>query len=130
MTLISPVKKSPNTPYMRAACDDRPWGRWEVIDVGERFCVKRITVKPGAKLSLQFHYHRHEHWTVVRGTARVTKGDAAFLLSENESTFIPIGTAHRVENPGSLPLELIEVQYGEYLDEDDIVRLEDSYGRL
>lgn len=107
----------------------RPWGWYEGIDVGDRFQVKRIAVKPGAALSLQMHHHRAEHWIVVRGTARVTRGDEVFLVSENESTFIPLGTRHRLENPGKLPLEMIEVQSGSYLGEDDIVRFEDTYGR-
>jgi len=107
----------------------RPWGAYDSIDMAERFQVKRITVKPGAALSLQMHHHRAEHWVVVSGTARVTRGDDVFLLGENESTFIPMGTRHRLENPGKVPLELIEVQSGSYLGEDDIVRFEDVYGR-
>ncbi|MGY1425761.1 mannose-1-phosphate guanylyltransferase/mannose-6-phosphate isomerase [Lysobacter sp. A289] len=107
----------------------RPWGAYDSIDVGERFQVKRITVKPGATLSLQMHHHRAEHWVVVSGTARVTRGEDVFLLTENQSTYIPIGVTHRLENPGQLPLELIEVQSGSYLGEDDIVRFEDVYGR-
>jgi len=107
----------------------RPWGTYDSIEAGERFQVKRIVVEPGAALSLQMHYHRAEHWIVVRGTARVTRGDETFLLTENESTYIPPGTRHRLENPGKLPLELIEVQSGSYLGEDDIVRFEDAYGR-
>ncbi|MDD5363768.1 MAG: mannose-1-phosphate guanylyltransferase/mannose-6-phosphate isomerase [Gallionellaceae bacterium] len=107
----------------------RPWGWYEGIDEGERFQVKRIAVKPGAALSLQMHHHRAEHWIVVRGTARVTRGEEVFLVSENESTYIPLGTRHRLENPGKLPLEMIEVQSGAYLGEDDIVRFEDTYGR-
>ena len=107
----------------------RPWGSYEGIDAGDRFQVKRIIVNPGAKLSLQMHHHRAEHWIVVAGTARVTCGDKEFLLYENESTFIPLGTRHRLENPGKVPLHLIEVQSGTYLGEDDIVRFEDSYGR-
>ncbi len=107
----------------------RPWGSYEGIDVGDRFQVKRITVNPGAALSLQMHHHRAEHWIVVRGTARVTRGDEAVLLSENQSTYIPLGVKHRLENPGKVPLELIEVQSGSYLGEDDIVRFEDVYGR-
>lgn len=107
----------------------RPWGAYDSIDAAERFQVKRITVKPGATLSLQMHHHRAEHWIVVSGTARVTRGDEVFLLGENESTFIPLGTRHRLENPGMVPLELIEVQSGSYLGEDDIVRFEDKYGR-
>jgi mannose-1-phosphate guanylyltransferase/mannose-6-phosphate isomerase len=107
----------------------RPWGSYDGIENGERFQVKRIVVDPGAALSLQMHYHRAEHWIVVRGTARVTRGDETFLLTENESTYIPPGTRHRLENPGKLPLEIIEVQSGGYLGEDDIVRYEDNYGR-
>jgi len=108
----------------------RPWGEYDAIDSGDRFQVKRITVKPGEQLSLQMHHHRAEHWIVVRGTARVTRGDETFLLSENESTYIPLGTVHRLENPGRVPLEMIEVQSGSYLGEDDIVRFEDTYGRV
>jgi mannose-1-phosphate guanylyltransferase/mannose-6-phosphate isomerase len=107
----------------------RPWGTFESIDNGERFKVKRITVNPGAALSLQMHYHRAEHWVVVRGTARITKGDEEFLLNEDQSTYIPWGTRHRLENPGKIPLELIEVQSGSYLGEDDISRFDDRYGR-
>ncbi|MGF1525264.1 MAG: mannose-1-phosphate guanylyltransferase/mannose-6-phosphate isomerase, partial [Candidatus Competibacterales bacterium] len=107
----------------------RPWGAYDAIESGERFQVKRITVNPGAALSLQMHHHRAEHWIVVRGTARVTRGDEVFLLEENQSTYIPLGTRHRLENPGKIPLELIEVQSGSYLGEDDIVRFEDVYGR-
>ena len=107
----------------------RPWGSYDSIDSGDRFQVKRIVVKPGGKLSLQLHHHRAEHWIVVSGVAKVTKGEEEFILSENESTYIPIGEAHRLENPGTIPLEMIEVQSGSYLGEDDIVRLEDSYGR-
>ena len=107
----------------------RPWGSYDGVDVGERFLVKRIIVKPGSCLSLQMHHHRAEHWIVVRGTAKVTRGDSTFLVSENESTFIPLGTHHRLENPGCIPLEMIEVQSGSYLGEDDIVRFEDVYGR-
>lgn len=107
----------------------RPWGYYESIAGGERFQVKRIMVKPGQKLSLQMHHHRAEHWVVVKGTARVTCADKEFLLCEDQSTYIPLGTVHRLENPGLVPLELIEVQSGAYLGEDDIVRLEDVYGR-
>ena len=107
----------------------RPWGWYDGVDAGERFQVKRIMVKPGGKLSLQMHHHRAEHWVVVRGTARVTKGDEAFLLTENQSTYIPLGVTHRLENPGHVDLEMIEVQSGSYLGEDDIVRLGDVYGR-
>ncbi|NII10046.1 mannose-1-phosphate guanylyltransferase/mannose-6-phosphate isomerase [Oleiagrimonas sp. C23AA] len=107
----------------------RPWGAYDSIDMAERFQVKRITVKPGATLSLQMHHHRAEHWIVVSGTAKVTRGEECFILSENQSTFIPLGVKHRLENPGKVPLELIEVQSGSYLGEDDIVRFEDIYGR-
>jgi len=107
----------------------RPWGWYDGVDAGERFQVKRIVVKPGGTLSLQMHHHRAEHWIVVSGTAKVTKGDESFLLSENQSTFIPLGTTHRLENPGRVALEMIEVQSGSYLGEDDIVRFEDVYGR-
>lgn len=107
----------------------RPWGWYDSVDSGERFQVKRIVVKPGAALSLQMHHHRAEHWIVVSGTAKVTVGDKTLLLSENESTYIPLGTTHRLENPGKLALEMIEVQSGSYLGEDDIVRFEDVYGR-
>jgi mannose-1-phosphate guanylyltransferase/mannose-6-phosphate isomerase len=107
----------------------RPWGWYESIDQGPRFQVKRILVKPGARLSLQMHHHRAEHWVVVSGTAEVTNGTAVTMLSENESTYIPLGQKHRLANPGKVPLEIIEVQSGSYLGEDDIVRFEDSYGR-
>lgn len=107
----------------------RPWGWYDAVDAGERFQVKRIVVKPGAALSLQMHHHRAEHWVVVRGTAKVTREEKSYLVSENESTFIPLGIPHRLENPGRLPLEMIEVQSGSYLGEDDIVRFEDKYGR-
>jgi mannose-1-phosphate guanylyltransferase len=108
----------------------RPWGSYDSIDNGERFQVKRITVKPGEKLSVQMHHHRAEHWIVVSGTAKVTNGDQTLLLSENQSTYIPIGVVHALENPGRIPLELIEVQSGSYLGEDDIVRFSDRYGRV
>lgn len=107
----------------------RPWGEYDAIDEGYRFKVKRITVKPGASLSLQLHHHRAEHWIIVKGTARVTCEDNTFLLSENQSTYIPIGSKHRLENPGTIPLEMIEVQSGSYLGEDDIERFDDHYGR-
>jgi mannose-1-phosphate guanylyltransferase / mannose-6-phosphate isomerase len=108
----------------------RPWGYYHSIDNGERHQTKRIVVKPGAKLSLQKHHHRAEHWIVVKGTAKVTKGDQEMLLSENESTFIPLGTTHCLENPGVIPLEMVEVQSGSYLGEDDIIRFNDDYGRV
>ncbi|MDM8568318.1 mannose-1-phosphate guanylyltransferase/mannose-6-phosphate isomerase [Thiotrichales bacterium HSG1] len=107
----------------------RPWGYYETIDIEERFQVKRITVNPGSSLSLQMHYHRSEHWVVVRGTAKITSNDEVFVLTENQSTYIPIGTKHRLENQGRIPLEIIEVQSGSYLGEDDIIRFEDDYGR-
>ncbi len=110
-------------------CVHRPWGEYDAIGRGDRFQVKRITVKPGARLSLQMHHHRAEHWIVVSGTARVTRGEESFLLSENQSTYIEVGAIHSMENPGKIPLELIEVQSGSYLGEDGIVRLSDSYGR-
>ncbi|WP_137226659.1 mannose-1-phosphate guanylyltransferase/mannose-6-phosphate isomerase [Shewanella sp. MEBiC00475] len=108
----------------------RPWGKYDSIDNGSRFQVKRITVKPGAKLSVQMHHHRAEHWIIVSGTAKVTNGDKDILLTENQSTYIPVGVVHALENPGKVPLELIEVQSGSYLGEDDIVRFEDRYGRV
>jgi mannose-1-phosphate guanylyltransferase/mannose-1-phosphate guanylyltransferase/mannose-6-phosphate isomerase len=107
----------------------RPWGFYELIEIGERYQVKHLMVRPGASLSLQMHHHRAEHWIVVKGTARVTINDRVRLISENESTYIPIGAKHRLENPGMLPLSLIEVQSGSYLGEDDIIRFEDCYGR-
>ncbi|MCC8998010.1 MAG: mannose-1-phosphate guanylyltransferase/mannose-6-phosphate isomerase, partial [Candidatus Contendobacter sp.] len=107
----------------------RPWGCYDSIDLDERFQVKRITVTPGASLSAQMHHHRAEHWVVVRGTARVTRGEEVFLLTENQSTYIPVGVRHRLENPGKIPLEMVEVQSGSYLGEDDIVRYDDAYGR-
>ncbi|MGN5006708.1 mannose-1-phosphate guanylyltransferase/mannose-6-phosphate isomerase [Aeromonas sp. 96A] len=108
----------------------RPWGKYDSIDNGQRYQVKHISVKPGEKLSLQMHHHRAEHWIVVSGTAKVTNGERTFLVTENESTFIPVGSVHSLENPGKVTLEVIEVQSGSYLDEEDIVRLEDRYGRI
>ena len=122
------ARQSPEASLHRKVA--RPWGCYDSIDHGERFQVKRITVRPGAKLSLQKHHHRAEHWIVVYGTALVTKGAEQFLLTENQSTYIPIGETHRLENPGKTDLEMIEVQTGSYLGEDDIVRLEDTYGRM
>lgn len=107
----------------------RPWGYYDSIDFEQRFQVKRITVNPGASLSAQMHHHRAEHWVVVHGTARVTRGDETFLLTENQSTYIPVGVCHRLANPGKIPLEMVEVQSGSYLGEDDIVRYDDAYGR-
>lgn len=108
----------------------RPWGKYDCIDQSERYQVKRITVKPGQKLSTQMHHHRAEHWIVVSGTAKVSKGAETFLLTENQSVYIPVGEVHALENPGKLPLELIEVQSGSYLGEDDIIRFDDIYGRV
>jgi mannose-1-phosphate guanylyltransferase len=107
----------------------RPWGMYDSIDSGERYRVKRITVKPGARLSVQLHHHRAEHWIVVSGTAQITVAEEKKILSENESIYIPLGKTHCLENPGKIPLELIEVQSGSYLGEDDIVRFDDVYGR-
>jgi mannose-1-phosphate guanylyltransferase/mannose-6-phosphate isomerase len=107
----------------------RPWGSYDSLENGSRFQVKRLSVKPGAQLSLQLHHHRAEHWVVVSGTARITRGEETFLLEENQSTYIPVGVKHRIENPGKIPLQVIEVQSGSYLGEDDIVRFEDRYGR-
>jgi mannose-1-phosphate guanylyltransferase/mannose-6-phosphate isomerase len=107
----------------------RPWGWYDSVDEGERFKVKRIQVKPGASLSLQMHHHRAEHWIVVKGVAEITNGDQMITLTENQSTYIPQGQTHRLSNKGTEPLEIIEVQSGSYLGEDDIVRFEDTYGR-
>ena len=107
----------------------RPWGYYQHIDCGERFQVKRIMVKPDEKTSTQIHYHRSEHWVVVEGIAKVTRGNETLLIHENESVYLPMGMKHRIENPGKIPLHLIEVQSGSYLGEDDIVRIEDAYGR-
>lgn len=115
--------------YKRGDADDRPWGRWEVLDTGEGFAVKRITVNPGAILSLQLHHHRSEHWTIVAGKARVTRGEEKLDLGFGQHVHLPVETAHRIENVGDTPVIFIEVQYGQKLDENDIVRLEDKYGR-
>jgi mannose-1-phosphate guanylyltransferase/mannose-6-phosphate isomerase len=127
--LVSALKAAGRDECLAHRKVHRPWGTYDGIERGDRFQVKRIVVEPGAALSLQMHYHRAEHWIVVRGTARVTRGEETFLLTENESTYIPPGTRHRLENPGKMPLEIIEVQSGAYLGEDDIVRFEDVYGR-
>lgn len=127
--IVAKLKQQKRGEYIQHREVFRPWGKYDSIDSGERYQVKRITVNPGAKLSLQKHHHRAEHWVVVSGTAKVTNGDNVTLVSENESTYIPIGVVHSLENPGRIPLELIEVQSGSYLGEDDIVRLEDNYGR-
>ncbi|MBN4073781.1 MAG: mannose-1-phosphate guanylyltransferase/mannose-6-phosphate isomerase [Gammaproteobacteria bacterium] len=128
-SIVEGLKSSGRSEYQSHRRVYRPWGSYESIDFGERFQVKRIIVNPGASLSLQMHHHRAEHWIVVQGTARVTCGEEDFLLSENQSTYIPLGVKHRLENPGSFALELIEVQSGSYLGEDDIVRFDDVYGR-
>ena len=127
--VVQRLKADGRSEYQDHRRVSRPWGSYEGLDEGMRFQVKRIVVKPGAALSLQMHHHRAEHWVVVKGTARVTRGEEIFLLSENESTYIPIGMKHRLENPGKVPLEIIEVQSGIYLGEDDIVRYDDVYGR-
>ncbi len=127
--VVAQLKKDGKTQAVIHRRVARPWGWYDSIDMGERFQVKRIAVKPGASLSLQMHHHRAEHWIVVKGTAKVTNGEEVFLLIENQSTYIPIGVKHRLENPGDSDLEMIEVQSGGYLGEDDIVRFEDTYGR-
>jgi len=127
--LVNRLKSAGRTEWRNHREVYRPWGHYDSIDAGERYQVKRIFVKPGAKLSVQMHHHRAEHWIVVSGTAKVTKGEQTLLVTENESIYIPLGTVHALENPGKVPLELIEVQSGTYLGEDDIVRLEDRYGR-
>jgi mannose-1-phosphate guanylyltransferase/mannose-6-phosphate isomerase len=127
--LVAKIKKSGRTESALHREVFRPWGSYDSIDSGERFQVKRLSVKPGGVLSLQMHHHRAEHWIVVHGAARITRNDETFLLAENESTYIPVGATHRIENPGKVPLHIIEVQSGSYLGEDDIVRFEDNYGR-
>ena len=127
--LVAMIKKSGRSESSLHREVFRPWGSYDSIDNGERFQVKRLSVKPGGVLSMQMHHHRAEHWIVVQGTARITCNDKVFLLSENESTYIPIGATHRIENPGKVPLHIVEVQSGAYLGEDDIVRFEDNYGR-
>jgi mannose-1-phosphate guanylyltransferase/mannose-6-phosphate isomerase len=128
--LVETLRQRNRTEPMQHTTGYRPWGNYRTVDAGDRFQVKRITVKPGGQLSLQKHYHRAEHWVVVCGTALVQRGADRMLVRENESVYIPIGTEHRLENPGKVPLQLIEVQSGPYLGEDDIVRLADTYGRV
>lgn len=128
--IVARLKTEKRSEYQSHRRVYRPWGWYEGVDGGERFQVKRLMVKPGAALSLQMHHHRAEHWVVVRGTAKVTRADKEFMLTENQSTYIPLGTKHRLENPGTIPLEIIEVQSGAYLGEDDIVRFEDKYNRV
>jgi mannose-1-phosphate guanylyltransferase len=127
--IVDALKKQDRQEYLFHREVYRPWGKYDSIDMGNRYQAKRITVKPGAKLSVQKHHHRAEHWVVVSGTAKVTNGDKTFLVTENESTYIPVGEVHALENPGRIDLELIEIQSGSYLGEDDIVRFEDRYGR-
>ncbi len=127
--IVNTLERQKREEHMLHRKVHRPWGWYDSVDEGGRFKVKRIQVKPGASLSLQKHHYRAEHWVVVRGTAKITCGDKKLLLTENQSTFIPMGEIHRLANPGSIPLEIIEVQSGDYLSEDDIVRMEDSYGR-
>jgi mannose-1-phosphate guanylyltransferase/mannose-6-phosphate isomerase len=127
--IVGHLERARRTEHLSHTRVYRPWGYYESIDTGERFQVKRLMVKPGQALSLQMHHHRAEHWVVVSGAARVTRGEETFLVAENESTYIPVGAKHRLENPGKVPLFLIEVQSGGYLGEDDIVRFEDRYRR-
>ena len=127
--IVEELDRGKRTEHVSHSRVYRPWGYYESIDAGSRFQVKRLMVKPGQALSLQMHHHRAEHWVVVSGTAKVTRGDEVMMISENESTYIPIGMKHRLENPGKLPLYLIEVQSGAYLGEDDIVRFDDRYDR-
>jgi mannose-1-phosphate guanylyltransferase/mannose-6-phosphate isomerase len=127
--LVARIKASGRSEHALHREVFRPWGSYDSLDNGERFQVKRLVVRPGGVLSLQMHHHRAEHWVVVSGTARITRGEESFLLEENQSTYIPIGVRHRIDNPGKIPVHIIEVQSGGYLGEDDIVRFEDQYGR-
>jgi mannose-1-phosphate guanylyltransferase/mannose-6-phosphate isomerase len=127
--VVAHLEREARTEHVSHSRVYRPWGYYESIDAGERFQVKRLMVKPGEALSLQLHRKRAEHWVIVSGTARITRGEEVFELGENQSTYIPIGTKHRLENPGKAPLFLIEVQSGGYLGEDDIERFDDRYGR-
>ncbi len=128
-SIITKIEKQKRKEHLQHREIYRPWGCYDAIDDGDRYQVNLIRVKPGGSLSLQIHHHRAEHWIVVKGTALVQKGDEEYLLSENESTYIPLGIAHRLSNPGKIPLEIVEVQSGPYLEDDDVVRLQDSYGR-
>jgi mannose-1-phosphate guanylyltransferase/mannose-1-phosphate guanylyltransferase/mannose-6-phosphate isomerase len=128
--LVEQLKKESRSAAISSRRVHRPWGYYESIEQGHRYQVKRITVHPGAKLSLQKHFHRAEHWVVVNGTALVTRDDEQLLVRENESVYLPLGAVHRLENPGKVPLNLIEVQSGAYLAEDDIVRIDDVYQRI
>ncbi|MBM4224599.1 MAG: mannose-1-phosphate guanylyltransferase/mannose-6-phosphate isomerase [Gammaproteobacteria bacterium] len=127
--LVEKIKQDGRSEHQLHREVHRPWGSYDSIENGARYQVKRLSVKPGASMSLQLHHHRAEHWIVVAGTARITRGDEVFILEENQSTYIPLGVKHRIENPGKIPLHIIEVQSGSYLGEDDIVRFEDRYGR-
>jgi mannose-1-phosphate guanylyltransferase len=127
--IVARIKNENRQEHLYHTTVHRPWGTYQTLNQGHRYQVKHIVVKPGEKLSMQMHHHRAEHWVVVSGTAKVTNGDKEILLTENESTFIPVGAVHSLENPGKIPLELVEVQSGSYLDEDDIVRFSDRYGR-
>jgi mannose-1-phosphate guanylyltransferase/mannose-6-phosphate isomerase len=127
--LVEQLKAQNQRAAIEHRCIYRPWGHFQDVDIAPRHRVKRIVVKPGSKLSLQKHFHRSEHWVVVKGTAEVTLGNDVRCVHENESIYIPIGATHRLANPGKIPLELIEVQVGSYLGEDDIVRIDDVYGR-
>lgn len=128
--VVDVLKREKRTEHLSHREEYRPWGRFDLIDHGSRYQVKRITVKPGERLSTQKHYHRAEHWVVVSGTAKVTRGEEVYLISENESTYIPLGVIYSLENPGKIPLEVIEIQSGVYLGGDDIIRLNDKYGRI
>lgn len=128
--IVAQLKQEKRDEFLFHRTVHRPWGCYTTLEMHDRFQIKRITVKPGARLSLQMHHHRHEHWVVVTGIAQIQNGEQTFLLKEDEATYIPCGTIHRLENPGVIPLELIEVQIGSYLGEDDIVRFDDAYGRL
>lgn len=128
--VVKQLKDSENQAYRLHRTVNRPWGTYTVLEEGSRFKIKRIVVKPNASLSLQMHHHRSEHWVVVQGMAKVTNGESVRLVNSNESTYIPAGHKHRLENPGVIDLVMIEVQSGEYLGEDDIVRFEDVYGRV
>ena len=127
--IVEKLRSSKRTEHQTHSRVYRPWGSYETVEQGDRYQVKRLSVNPGATLSLQMHHHRSEHWIVVQGTATVTCGEKEFVVHENESTYIPIGSKHRLANPGKIPLHLIEVQVGSYLGEDDIVRFQDAYGR-
>jgi mannose-1-phosphate guanylyltransferase/mannose-6-phosphate isomerase len=127
--VVEELKKRKAEEHLTHRTVHRPWGNYTILEEGDRYKIKRIVVVPGAKLSHQLHHHRSEHWVVVSGTARVTNGDKEYDVHTNESTYIPMSTKHRLENPGKVPLQIIEVQNGEYLGEDDIVRFDDDYNR-